>query len=153
MKVDKKVEIDHLSKDDIDNITPLIISLLAELDNTVVDTIQYKQAINQFLEYPHSVILAAKHEGHYIGILTAVESIAIYAGGSYGVIQELYVSPQARSLNIGQQLIQELISYATNKGWTRLEVTTPDPSMWERTVAFYEKQGFKQIGFRLKLPF
>jgi hypothetical protein len=39
-----------------------------------------------------------------------------------------------------------------SKGWTRLEVTTPPLPQFDRTMAFYERQGFSiSGGLKMKL--
>ncbi|HEX9148419.1 MAG TPA: GNAT family N-acetyltransferase, partial [Thermoanaerobaculia bacterium] len=43
----------------------------------------------------------AREGGEPVGVLTLTESFAIYAGGRYGVIDELYVAPGHRSSGIG----------------------------------------------------
>ncbi|MER2190380.1 MAG: GNAT family N-acetyltransferase [Solibacillus sp.] len=150
MAYTEQLTIETLSAHNLDNINELITQLLSELDDSPVQTADYKEAALQFLQSPKSIVFAAKYENHYVGLLTAVESVAIYANGTYGVIQELYVLKEARSLAVGHQLIYAVKCYAEKNNWKRLEVTTPDPTEWARTVAFYEKQGFTSIGLRLK---
>ena len=41
--------------------------------------------------------LAKNERGEVVGVMTVVETFAIYAGGNYGVIDELYVAPEYRS--------------------------------------------------------
>ena len=128
-----------------------VLQLLSELDNTSVDETLYNQSIDKFFEDSKSVVYLAKYEGEYIGVITAIESIAIYSQGNYGVIQELFVLPTARSLSVGEHLIEAMKKHAITANWSRLEVTTPAPEDWPRTIAFYTRQGFEQIGYRMKL--
>jgi GNAT superfamily N-acetyltransferase len=83
-----------------------------------------------------------------VGFLTLYESYALYAEGAFATISELYVRPQARSRGIGAALVGEVQDAARAKGWTRLEVTTPPVPVFERTIRFYERQGFKISGGR-----
>jgi len=39
-------------------------------------------------------------------------------------------------------------AFGASKGWTRLEVTTPPLPAFERTLAFYEREGFAITGGR-----
>jgi GNAT superfamily N-acetyltransferase len=41
-----------------------------------------------------------------VGVVTVVETFAIYAGGRYGVIDEMYVAPEYRSAGVGRRLIE-----------------------------------------------
>lgn len=88
-----------------------------------------------------------------IGVITVSQSAAIYAGGYYGVIEELYVKPEFRSKLIGKALLDKVVSFAREQGWPRLEVSTPEKQRWQRTIDFYRREGFvdNSIGERLKL--
>ena len=146
-----ELSIEILSHNNRIAIKPLVIQLLSELDNTIIEDTFYSKSIDTFLEDPKSVVYVAKYNGKYIGVITAIESIAIYSQGNYGVIQELFVLPAARSLSVGEKLINTLKNHAKKVKWKRLEVTTPAPSEWARTVSFYKKHGFEEIGLRMKL--
>lgn len=92
-------------------------------------------------------------DGAPVGVITLSRSAAIYAGGNYGVIEELYVEPELRSQFIGKALLDEAISFAKEEGWPRLEVSTPERENWQRTIDFYLREGFLEnsVGERLKL--
>jgi GNAT superfamily N-acetyltransferase len=80
-----------------------------------------------------------------------MESFAIYAGGNYGVIDEMYVVPDYRSRGIGQQFLAALQEFARQKKWQRIDVTAPPEEKWKRTLAFYENEGFIFTGPKLRL--
>ena len=83
-----------------------------------------------------------------VGVLTLTEHHALYAEGAFGIIPELYVSPAFRSNRVGATLLAEAKQVARSRGWTRLEVTTPPLPPFDRTLAFYERQGFSISGGR-----
>lgn len=97
----------------------------------------------------HSTLLALDGDGEPIGVITLTESIAIYAGGRIGVINELYVLPEWRSEGIGAMLVGQAKSLAEDRGWQRIEVTTPGED-YEKTIRFYEREGFFKIGPRMR---
>lgn len=97
----------------------------------------------------HSTLLAYDDEDNLAGIITIAESISIYAGGLIGVINELYVLPPYRSEGLGKMLLDEAKDLGEARGWKRLEVTTPGDE-YERTLRFYEREGFFKIGPRYK---
>lgn len=66
-------------------------------------------------------------------------------------VSELYVVPQFRTTGAGQKLIGEAVRFGRDRMWARLEVGAPDVPRWERTVSFYRKAGFTEVGPRLKL--
>jgi GNAT superfamily N-acetyltransferase len=86
-----------------------------------------------------------------VGVLTLTEHLAIYAGGRYGVIDELYVAPEHRSGGVGARLIAAARTHGIRHGWRRLDVTAPPGPAWERSVRFYEKLDFVFTGPKLRL--
>ena len=45
-------------------------------------------------------------------------------------------------------MVNEAKRVARSNGWARLEVTTPPLPQFDRTLAFYERQGFSVSGGR-----
>ena len=101
----------------------------------------------------YQVLLARDGAGSQAaGFLALYEGYALYAGGRLGIIPELYVRPSFRSQGIGASLVAAAIELGRKRGWTRLEVTTPPLPQFDRTLAFYQRQGFLVSGGRkLKL--
>ena len=96
------------------------------------------------------VFVARNETGSILGVLTLTETFAIYANGSYGVIDEMYVVPEARSQGIGARLVDAVKDHGRGRGWTRIDVTAPEDPRWERSRRFYESQGFAFTGPKLK---
>ena len=87
-----------------------------------------------------------------VGFVSMYESYALYSEGEYGTIPELYVRPAYRSKKIGEILLKKASEFALQKQWKRLEVTTPPLPEFERTINFYQNNGFSITGGRkLKL--
>lgn len=98
----------------------------------------------------HSTVLAYDEENdEYVGLITVTESLALYAGGRIGVINELYVEPDYRSEGVGKMLLDAVKDLARERGWVRLELTTPGDE-FEKTLRFYQREGFMRIGPRFK---
>jgi GNAT superfamily N-acetyltransferase len=97
-----------------------------------------------------AAFLARTPGGEPVGAVTVVETLAIYAGGRYGVIDEMYVAPEYRSVGVGRRLIEAAKELGRRRGWVRIEVTAPPEKKWERTVKFYERQGFVFAGPKLR---
>ncbi|MDH5718617.1 MAG: GNAT family N-acetyltransferase [Spirochaetia bacterium] len=83
-----------------------------------------------------------------IGFVSLYESYALYSEGAYGTMPELYVRPQWRSKSAGQQLLKRAGEFAKEKGWHRIEVTTPPLPEFEKTLQFYESNKFVITGGR-----
>ena len=97
-----------------------------------------------------TAFLARTGDGKAVGVVTVVETLAIYAGGRYGVIDEMYVAPEFRSAGVGGRLIEAVKELGRSRGWARLDVTAPPEKKWERTVGFYQRQGFVFTGPKLR---
>lgn len=97
------------------------------------------------------IALLARDKGDVpVGVLTMSSSFAVYAGGEYGIVQEMYVLPAFRGKGIGKALVRAAVIFARDRQWFRLDVTGPedDPG---RTVRFYEALGFEFTGHKLRL--
>lgn len=97
-------------------------------------------------------VVLAKLDSKPIGFLALYESYALYTEGVYGTIPEFYVRSPHRSQGIGSALLAEAGRIGQRRGWKRLEVTTPPLPQFDRTLRFYQRNGFTISGGRkLKL--
>ena len=135
--------------------TAIVAEMLANLFEDVGHTLTASEIADIFIEMDedaaHSTLLALNDDGDAVGVLTLVESLALYAGGRIGVINELYVVPPYRSEGVGKMLLDAAKDLASERGWQRLEVTTPG-EQYAKTLRFYEREGFMPIGPRYKFP-
>jgi GNAT superfamily N-acetyltransferase len=95
--------------------------------------------------------LATTRDGRDVGVVMLNECAAIYAGGRFGEISELYVARDARSKNVGALLTEAAAAFGRKRNWPFIEVGAPGVPVWQRTVDFYLKNGFEEIGPRLYL--
>lgn len=133
--------------------TAVVAALLADLFEQVEHNLEYEEIAAIFADMDasdhHSTLLALNDEDEAVGVITLVESMSLSAGGHYGVINELYVVPEYRSEGVGKMLIDFAKEIGEQRDWTRLEVTTPGDE-FEKTLRFYEREGFFKIGPRYK---
>jgi GNAT superfamily N-acetyltransferase len=97
------------------------------------------------------VFLSFDSQNSACGMITLSEALSIYSGGHIGVIREFYIIPGMRSSGIGKALLNTVKEFGRSKGWTRMEVTPPHKDKWTRTYNFCQREGFIEIGPRLKL--
>jgi GNAT superfamily N-acetyltransferase len=138
---------------------PVVAVMVGELLAEIMDAIGL-QAFNfdlsetttrlmDFLDHEkYFVFVAYANGGHPAGFVALYESYALYAEGAFGTIPELYVRPEHRSIELGLRLVSQAKSFGVSRGWTRLEVTTPPLPQFDRTLAFYEREGFSISGGR-----
>lgn len=137
---------------------PLVADLVGELLQEIMTAIgtqafafslvETEARMRAWLEDGSYTVLLARDGDTAVGFLTLSECRALYAEGRFGIIPELYVCPDRRSQGVGRGLVAEAKRVARLKGWARLEVTTPPLPQFERTLVFYERQGFSVSGGR-----
>lgn len=94
------------------------------------------------------VFVARDDSGAVVGFIALYESHALYSDGAFGTIPELYVRSAYRAHHLGLRLVEQAKSFGLSRGWTRLKVTTPPLPQFDRTLAFYEREGFTISGGR-----
>jgi GNAT superfamily N-acetyltransferase len=94
------------------------------------------------------IALVAAEQSRPLGFTGLCESQALYAEGTFGIIQEFYVVPGSRSAGIGAALLKAAFAQARSRRWTRLELCTPPLPEFQQSLAFYERNGFEITGGR-----
>lgn len=148
--------IHRATKDQSDTIAILVGELLQEImDRIGIDVFHFdleetKARLAEFIEQEKNFVFVAQDNknGELIGFITVYEGFALYAEGAFGTMAELYVRPAYRSRGIGKMLIQSVKEFGNDRGWKRLEVTTPPLPQFDETLAFYEREGFEISGGR-----
>ena len=129
----------------------LVHALLQELSGGKATPIGELEETAQVVLSKYGVFaLLALSEGQPLGVVVLNECAAIYAGGDFGEITELYVRPEARSLGVAARLVEAAIVEAPRHGWHRIEVGAPPQPEWARTMRFYLRNGFEEVGPRLR---
>jgi GNAT superfamily N-acetyltransferase/mannose-6-phosphate isomerase-like protein (cupin superfamily) len=148
------LRIDRLSIAEASAVLAAVNALLMELgeegDEAGVTDVEAVLAAWRAAGDRFQAFAAREPDGAVAGLLTLFESFAIYAGGAYGVINEMYVAPGRRSAGVGAALIEAAAAYGRGRGWSRLDVTAPESPRWLRTRRFYESRGFRFTGPKLK---
>jgi len=147
--------IQKATSEDAANIAIMVGELLQEIMSAIgIQAFDFEleetiTQLNEFIEQEkYFVFVAQKKNGELVGFISLYESYALYAGGTFGTIPELYIRPQFRSRNIGHCLLEQVKAFGRSRGWRRLEVTTPPLPQFDKTLAFYEKEEFAITGGR-----
>ncbi|WP_299356289.1 GNAT family N-acetyltransferase [uncultured Shimia sp.] len=135
---------------DAPDVARLVQGLLEELGGTAVDPEPLLTTTRTLMTEQVVIALIAEAGDQPIGVLMLNECAAIYAGGRFGQITELYVTPDNRSGGVAVALLAEARRVAQQSGWERFEVGAPDQPAWNRTLQFYLREGFEEVGPRLR---
>ena len=97
-------------------------------------------------------VLVARHpDGRVIGVLGYSLTTALRLAGRYCQVQELWVAPELRSNGVAARLLDGLDDVCAAVGVHRVEVCLPATTFpdFDRTLAFYERAGFRALGPRV----
>ena len=147
------IEIKRATFEDREMIFDLVWDLLCELGEEVseLNRLRWREIQRAWMDHRNDVhVFLAEKDGKAIGVVTLVESFAIFANGAFGVINEMYVVPDERSQGIGRKLLEAAFRFGQSRGWKRLDVTMPESERWARTRQFYERESFRFTGPKLK---
>ncbi len=94
----------------------------------------------------------AGREDHLVGLLSITIQDAIHFGGSYALIQYLWVHPEYRSDGVGAALMGAVETYCRDHKLPNLEVGLPSLRFQNlpRTYNFYQENGFVELGPRMR---
>jgi len=141
----------HATDSDVPVISRFITELLEELSGGLVHDRNKIELDTQKVLAMDSVTAILSFVGPApCGVVLLNECAAIYAGGVFGEITELFIAPSHRSKGIAPKLLKAADDVALSRGWSRLEVGAPDQPAWRRSLEFYLKEGFEEVGPRLR---
>lgn len=150
-----ELSIQRATVDDAAEIAGMVGELLAEIMTAIgnrvfnFDLTETTRRLVDFLSGEKYFVFVAFDAGKKpAGFISLCESHALYAEGTFGIIPELYVRPEFRSNELGLRLVSQAKTFGSSRGWRRLEVTTPPLPQFDRTLAFYEREGFSITGGR-----
>lgn len=140
--------------DDVEQVALMVGDLLEEImavsgvNAFSVDRATTQARLDLFLREGWYTVLTARQDKKAIGFAALHEVHSLYAEGSFGLLQEFYVSPACRSRGVGRQLLDAAKAHGRDRGWKRLEVTTPPLPAFDRALTFYQREGFVVTGGR-----
>ena len=151
------INIKRATADDAQEVAVMVGELLTEIMDTIsvpafnFDLDETTARLKDFLNRDKYFVFVARNSNERaVGFVALYESYALYAEGCFGTMPELYVRPEYRSKHVGCGLVSQARSFASR--WKRLEVTTPPLPQFDKTLAFYEREGFAIAGgHKLKL--
>jgi len=141
------------SIEDTAAVATAVAELLSELGGTPPPSSELASATQALIDDKSAgAVLVADSGQELTGVLAASWQTAIHVPGRYGLIQDLWVAPSARSQSVGAALLTALCELAREQNITRIEVGLPRESFaaLAATQAFYEREGFSPLGPRMR---
>lgn len=146
------MQIRFATHDDAQTVSGMLKALgneMAERAGAVVNTDRnsIETLFEKYLDTKFRAIILEEGD-RVIGFATFYESFALYAGGSYMTVTELFIDPENRSKNYGAKALAWLKEYGRKEGYNRIELTTPPIPEFQRSLDFYLRNGFEITGGR-----
>lgn len=113
-----------------------------------VDQQRLQALCRQFIEQDKYAVIGAFDRDCIVAFGAICQSYSLYAEGCFGIVQEFYVLPAYRSRSVGSKLLEQIVEYAKSRQWRRLELCTPPLPEFDRTLSFYQANGFEITGGR-----
>lgn len=152
-----EIKIVKATINEAETVVDLVAELLVDFNNKnnsnfIVDKIKLEKTTRNLIgRTNYGAFIAYDSANNPKGLITIAESFAIYNGGDFGVITEFYVDRNARSNGIGKLLLNHVLDFSKSMHWSKVEVGAPNAEEWPRTIHFYESNGFKQKGPKLRI--
>jgi GNAT superfamily N-acetyltransferase len=106
----------------------------------------FVEALGEAVEAGELEVLAAREEGHVVGVAVLAYRLSISAAGPFASIEDLYVRPEARRRGVGRTLLEAVGERCASRGVSYAEVQVED----EAAAAFYSALGYEpEPGVRL----
>lgn len=146
------MEIRFATKNDAKTVSGMLKALgdeMAERAGAVVNTDRdlVERLFEEYLDTKFRALIF-EESGSAIGFATFYESFALYAGGSYMTVTELYMESARRSKGYGATALAWLKEYGKQEGYSRIELTTPPQPEFQRSLDFYLQNDFEVTGGR-----
>ncbi|MEP1093625.1 MAG: hypothetical protein ABJG78_00870 [Cyclobacteriaceae bacterium] len=139
------IQVKEYENTDMDQVHHLIQQLYVELGENREEAIGLSvKFVQQLTQTSSGIVLVMKTfvTNEIVTVATLTESKAIFGGGKYGVLDEIFTRPKFRSRHGNVDLKPEIREIAVKKGWGRIDVAAPTDA-WYRTVRFYRNQQFR----------
>jgi ribosomal protein S18 acetylase RimI-like enzyme len=94
------------------------------------------------LEPERRVVLVAEGDGEVVGMATGQLVVSTAEGGAACLVEDLVVAEGWRGRGIGGRLLDEVASWSTARGATRLQLVTDREN--EAALRFYDRRGWRR---------
>jgi GNAT superfamily N-acetyltransferase len=106
----------------------------------------FAKTLREAVEAGALEVLAARAEGHVVGVAVLAYRLSISAAGPFVSIEDLYVRPEERNRGVGRGLLEAVEKRSASRGVSYVEAQVEN----EEVAAFYAALGYElQPGVRV----
>jgi len=124
-----------------------IYQMICDLEDAAIDRDGFKNAFRSNTAATNITYFIAELNGKPVGMVSCHIQPLLHHAALVSEIQEMYVAPQYRSKNIGNELMKHVVEHAKNEGAVQIEVTSRGTR--ENAHRFYQKEGFEKSHVKL----
>ena len=106
------------------------------------DAVLTRQFITERMKNQQSIILVAENDEKIVGFCQMYPTFCSVEAAPIMVLYDLFVSPQARKIGAGRELMLAAKDYAKENGFTRLDLSTAKTNV--HAQALYESLGWQK---------
>jgi len=133
--------IEQATIEDLPRLTDFLTELFSFEEDFVPDRPKQMRGLRLILEDPsRGRIFVLRHDGDIVGMINLLFTISTAEGGFVLLLEDLVIHRDYRHQGFGDQLLQYVFDYATQKGFLRITLLT-DRGI-EESKLFFKKHGF-----------
>lgn len=125
----------------------IIYVMICGLENMALDRPAFEAAFDRNIVSPNITYFIAEYDAKPVGMVSCHIQPLLHHAALVSEIQEMYVEPDYRSMQIGKALMEHVIAFAKAEGAIQMEVTSR--ATREQAHRFYEREGFAKSHVKL----
>ena len=130
------------NSNDIADLVSLLSVLFSQEEEFSPDNHAQVRGLSLIIENPAiGHIIVAREHGKLVGMVNLLYTISTALGGKVCILEDMIVSPEARCMGVGSEIIKYAISYAQQAGCMRITLLTDNSNI--AAQRFYGRFGFE----------
>lgn len=126
---------------DVPELCRLLTILFSQEEDFQPDEDAQTRGLSAIIDDPEvGQILVARQDGAVIGMVSLLYTISTALGDRVGLLEDMVVDPDVRSLGAGSLLLEQAIQLARTNGCKRITLLTDRSN--ESAQRFYQRHGF-----------